>query len=151
MSKKEKVITVSFPTFLVDKNRAHLLVDMAAFVQNYIDKEGIKSPEEWDKRADDENFKMNTIQRVLNDYGNTCYNHLHLDMIKYAPIFLECVNDLFYQDRRWFESIVTAKTNFKYENLPILHAAAHIIIQGIDIFAPDYIKFIENYNRTHNK
>lgn len=152
MSKKKvKSFAIMVPMFLVDENRARLLVDMAAFVQNYMDKEGIKSPEEWDKRVDDEDFKMSTIQRILNDYGNACLGHWHLDMIKYAPIFLECVNDLFYQDRRWFDNIITTKTNFKYENLPILYAAAHIIIQAIDIFAPDYIKFIENYKRTHNK
>ena len=152
MSKKKvKSFAIMIPKFLIDKKMTQLLVDMANFMNKYIEKEGIKSPEEWDKRVDDEDFKMSTIQRILNDYANTCYNNLHIDMIKYAPIFLECVDELFYQDRRWFKSIVTTKTNFKYENLPILHAAAHIIIQTINIFAPDYIKFIENYKRTHNK
>lgn len=149
MSKKNvKSFAIMVPKFLMDEKTTHLMIDMANFVQKYLDKEGIKSPEEWDNKVDDEEFKMITIERILNDYGNTCYNNLHLDMIEYAPIFMDCVVDLFNQKKVWFDKIITANTGFKYENLPILHVAANVVRQKIDHFAPDYIKFIENYKRT---
>lgn len=137
---------IPVPQILVEEKTCLLLLHMAKYVYDYMERENISSPEKWDIMADNEDFKWKTFTRVMNDYCNTCYLGLNIDMIEYAPIFLNSVIDLMNHKREWCDGIVTKNTNFKYEWLPILHAVALLINRNIKLFALEYIEFRKKQN-----
>ena len=80
-----------------------------------MERENIKTVNQWDKFADNKDFRNKTVNRIINDYGKTCCKHLNIDMIEHAPIFLNSVEELMNLKRSWCDDIVTPRTNFKYE------------------------------------
>ena len=139
---------IPIPSIVVNETHALLLLHMASYVAEYLERENIKTINQWDKRADDEDFKIKTFNRIINDYAKTCCSHLNIDMIENAPILLNCVEELMNFKREWCDSLVTPKTNFKYEWLPILRTYAIIIIGHIEKYAAE---IIENYNKRMNE
>jgi len=142
---------IPVPSFVFNQTHMFLLLNMASYVADYMERENIKSVEQWDKRADDENFKNKTFIRIMNDFGNTCYGNLNIDMIEHAPILLHCVEELMNFKREWCDGFVTKQTNFKYEWLPILHAVACNIIRNIEQFAPKFIEFRRECHKRMNE
>lgn len=134
------------PRFLMNETETLQLLHMAGYVAEYMEKEQIKSVEQWDKLADDKDFKIKTTYRVINDYGKTCCYDLNIDMIDYAPILLKNVEELFDQ-KSWFDNFITPKTHLKYEWLPIFHAIVCNINSNVKYFAPKYINELNEYNK----
>jgi hypothetical protein len=62
---------IPIPSFVFNQTHMFLLLNMASYVADYMERENIKSVEQWDKRADDEDFKNKTFIRIMNDFGNT--------------------------------------------------------------------------------
>lgn len=63
---------IPIPSFVVNETHALLLLHMASYVAEYLERENIKTINQWDKRADDEDFKIKTLNRIINDYAKTC-------------------------------------------------------------------------------
>ena len=139
---------IPVPMFMFNETYMYLFLHMAAYVAEYMERENIRSCKQWDKFADDEDFRNKTANRFFNDYGKTCCKHLNIDMIEHAPIFLNSVEELMNLKRSWCDDIVTPRTNFKYEWLPILHAAASLINNHVNEFAQEYI---DGYNKRMNE
>ena len=137
-------VAIPVPMFMINETYMYLLLHMAAYVAEYMERENIKSCKQWDKFADDNDFRNKTANRIFNDYGKTCCKHLNIDMIEHAPIFLNSVEELMNLKRSWCDDIVTPRTNFKFEWLPILHTAASLINNHVNEFAQDYI---DGYNK----
>lgn len=144
-------VAIPVPMFMFNETHVLLLLHMASYVAEYMERENIKSVNQWDKLADDEDFKNKTFIRIMNDFGNTCYENLNIDMIEHAPILLNCVEQLCNLKRSWCDELVTPKTNFKYEWLPILHAVACNIIRNVEQFAPKFIEFRREYHKRMNE
>lgn len=132
-------VGIAIPRFLMNETETLQLLHMAGYVAGYMEHERITSVEQWDKLVDNKDFKIKTTYRILNDYGKTCCKHLNIDMIEYAPILLENVEELMNHKRSWFDNFITPKTHLKYEWLPILHALVCNINSNVKYFAPDYL------------
>ena len=87
-------VAIPIPSFIYNQTYLYVLLDMATYVAEYMGRENIKTVEQWDKFADDKDFRHKTANRIFNDFGKTCCDHLNIDMIEYAPIFLNCVTEL---------------------------------------------------------
>lgn len=139
---------IPVPTFMFNETHSKLLLYMASYLFQYMEKENIKSCKQWDKLQDDRDFQIKTVDRILNDYGKICCYHLHIDMIEHAPILLYCVTQLGIVSKNFFDGFVTASTKFKYEWLPILTGIVININRNIEFYAPLYI---EGYNKLMNE
>ena len=141
-------LAIPVPMFMINETYMYLFLHMAAYIAEYMKRENIKTVNQWDKFADNADFRNKTVNRIINDYGKTCCKHLNIDMIEHAPIFLNSVEELMNLKRSWCDDIVTPRTNFKYEWLPILHAAATLINNHVNEFAQEYI---DGYNKLMNE
>lgn len=139
---------IPVPMFMLNETHSKLLLHMASYLAQYMERENIKSCKRWDELQDERDFQIKTVNRILNDYGKTCCYHLNIDMIEYAPILLDCIDELRIVSRYFFEGFVTNATKFKYEWLPILNGVAMNINRNIKLFAPQYI---DGYNKRMNK
>ena len=135
----ENGVLIAIPRFLMNETEASQLLHMAGYVAGYMEGNNIKSVKQWNKLADDKDFKSKTTYRFINDYGKTCCYHLNIDMIEYAPILLKNVEELMNHKRSWFDNFITPKTHLKYEWLPILHAIVCNINSNVKYFASDYL------------
>ena len=138
------ITAIPVPFFMFYETHSKLLLYMASYLAQYMEKENIKTVNQWNKFADDKGFRTKTVNRFFNDYGKTCCDHLNIDMIEHASIFLNSVEELMNLKRSWCDKIVTPRTNLKYEWLPILHAVASLINNHVNEFAQDYI---DGYNK----
>lgn len=138
-------IAIPVPTLMMSETYTKLCILMSKKVANYIKSENIDSPKQWDIMADNEDFKIKTVNRVMNDYGQICCGSLKIDMIEYAPILLQCIEELRTFSKELCDTSLTPITGLKYEWLPIVHAAALIIMNNIDWFAPEYLDFFKSH------
>ena len=124
--KGESVLAIPVPSFVLDVTKVSLLLNTANFIADYMEQEGIKTVKQWDEMADKEEFKTRTFNYTMAFYHQYC-DYTKVDMIESAPKLLQSVEELMNHKRLWCDTIVTSRTHFKYEWLPILLTIACMI------------------------
>lgn len=144
MGKNDDVIMIRIPDFFKNEISLNLFMHMSAYVAEYMEDKDIATVEQWDSMADNPDFKHKTINYVMGSYTKACCKYLKVDMIEYASVLLELVEDFSGFDKKWCDIFVTPRTGLKYEWLPILQIFAKNVYNNIQHLAPSLLDW---YNK----
>ena len=144
MGKNDDVIMIRIPDFFKNEISLNLFMHMSAYVAEYMEYKGIATVEQWNSMADNPDFKYKTINYVMGSYTKVCCKYLKVDMIEYASVLLELVEDFSRFDKKWCDGFVTPRTGLKYELLPILQIFAKNVYNNIQYLAPSLLDW---YNK----
>lgn len=139
---------IEIPMFLTNETYMLLFGHMAGYIAGYMEGQNITSCKEWDKRDDDEQFHNKTINYLLHSFGKTCLLHLNINMVEYSQILLNCIRNLKHLNRSWIDDIITPRTNFKYEWMPIYEGVMIGINNHIKEIAPILTDYYTKQKQT---